>query len=648
LYGGGAVGGTDTLDGGAGNDLLYGGFGSQTYLFGRGDGADSIENYADAWGGTDDPTVGKQDVLQFKAGVLATDVIAVRSQDDLILTIGGTTDQISVGGYFTSDGQSNRTLESIRFDDGTTWDYTHLRAVAMQGTPGDDALLGHATDDVIDSGPGNDTIYGRDGNDTLSGSDGNDMLDGEAGNDTLAGGAGDDNLYGNNGSDTLTGGEGNDALYAVSTYGGGLAGDVDTLDGGAGNDTMYGGFGSQTYLFGRDSGVDSIVNYADAWGGSDDPTVGKQDVLKFKAGVLASDVAVSRTGDNLVLQIKGSTDQITVSGYFGGNGQTTYALDAIRFEDGTSWSYAQVLAMSLQGNDGDDALTGSEDDDVIDGGAGNDTIYGLEGDDSLSGGSGDDTLIGAEGNDTINGGAGADNINPGVGSNVYVFGRGDGQDTVEGPSDAAAAKRNSLQLKAGIAVADLVLSQVGSSLVVSIAGTSDQVEFKWFSYLDDPANEWNPLQEIRFSDGTVWNLAKIVDQLKSHGMFVTAVETDQSDFAEPFKNEDVVTAWLASNKPQEIALETVLLGFTKPEPMDVDLAVFKPDGFRPSGTLEFDMERIAVAQQTSRSGATLESQAQQLLSAMAAFEHAPADTLAAFASAYNSQMPQLPQASSLY
>ena len=53
----------------------------------------------------------------------------------------------------------------------------------INGTTGDDSLVGGTEDDLIS---------GLEGNDTLSGSAGNDTLDGGAGNDSMSGGDGDD------------------------------------------------------------------------------------------------------------------------------------------------------------------------------------------------------------------------------------------------------------------------------------------------------------------------------------------------------------------------------------------------------------------------------------------------------------------------
>ncbi|MHB9800000.1 Ig-like domain-containing protein [Pseudomonas sp. MT3] len=63
-----------------------------------------------------------------------------------------------------------------------------------------------------DTRGGNDTLNGGEGNDILYGQGGNDILIGDAGNDILFGGAGNDQLIGGKGNDILTGGAGADTF----------------------------------------------------------------------------------------------------------------------------------------------------------------------------------------------------------------------------------------------------------------------------------------------------------------------------------------------------------------------------------------------------------------------------------------------------
>ncbi len=92
---------------------------------------------------------------------------------------------------------------------------------------------------------------------------------------------------------------------------------------------------------------------------------------------------------------------------------------------------------------------------------------------TLYGGAGNDTLTGNSGNDTLVGGAGDDMLDGAAGNNVYVFGRGDGHDTIVNPQFNATG--STLQLSAGVTQGDLVLTRVGNDLLVAIRGTSDAI-----------------------------------------------------------------------------------------------------------------------------------------------------------------------------
>lgn len=96
----------------------------------------------------------------------------------------------------------------------------------------------------------NNTLTGHNGVNSLSGGLGNDSLVGNGGNDTLNGGENNDTLSGGDNNDSLLGGNGNDSLL------GGAGNDIllggnnnDTLVGGAGKDTMTGGANNDRFVF---------------------------------------------------------------------------------------------------------------------------------------------------------------------------------------------------------------------------------------------------------------------------------------------------------------------------------------------------------------------------------------------------------------
>jgi Ca2+-binding RTX toxin-like protein len=462
--------GDDTLDGGAGADTLSGGSGNNLYRFGRGDGADVIS----AW----DETPTKRNVLELKAGVAQADLRGARVGSDLVLSIAGTADSVTLQSFF--DSAAWRPVQEVRLSTGAVVSLDALLQLTFGGSAVADRMEGTALADVMTGLAGNDTLYGN------------------AGNDRLDGGADNDTLFGGEGADSLTGGLGNDSLA-------GDAGD-DTLDGGAGADTLSGGYGNNLYRFGRGDGADVIA----AW----DETATKRNVLELKAGVAQADLRGARVGSDLVLSIAGTADSVTLQSFF--DSAAWRPVQEVRLSTGTVISAdtlarltfggsasadrmdGTALADVMTGLGGNDTLLGNAGNDRLDGGADNDTLFGGEGADSLLGGLGNDSLAGDAGDDTLDGGAGADTLNGGSGNNTYRFGRGDGADVIEA-YDSTPTKRNVLELKAGVAQADLRGVRVGYDLVLSIAGTTDSVTLR--NYFD--STSWRPVQEVRLSTGTV-------------------------------------------------------------------------------------------------------------------------------------------------
>ena len=164
----------------------------------------------------------------------------------------------------------------------------------------------------------------------------------------------------------------------------------------------------------------------------------------------------------------------------------------------------------LFGWDGNDSIEGGSGNDILDGGNGNDYLNGGAGNDSLLGGAGSDSLYGDEGNDTLDGGAGSDYVDGGAGNDTYLFGKGDGQDTIQSDYNTSANKLNVLQFKVGVTPAEVIVTRsIYDDLVLSIAGTTDKITIQHFFYNDNPVNEYNPIQQVSFADGTRWDFATI-------------------------------------------------------------------------------------------------------------------------------------------
>jgi trimeric autotransporter adhesin len=227
----------------------------------------------------------------------------------------------------------------------------------------------------------------------------------------------------------------NDVIY-------GLDG-ADTLGGGKGNDTLYGRAGDDTYIFNRGDGQDVVFDTYGTYYSNN----GGNDTLKLGEGITTSDLIIQKSGNNVIVALKEEgvefaalKDKVTLQDWYNINNR----IEKLVLSDGTEID----TAFLFDPTENDDNLTfGAEDNvihalggnDTIVAGAGNDTIYGEAGNDNLQGENGNDTLYGGEGADTLygqlgddvlDGGAGNDSLQGRSGNDTYLFGRGDGKDTV--------------------------------------------------------------------------------------------------------------------------------------------------------------------------------------------------------------------------
>ena len=556
LYGGT---GDDILDGGEGDDIMSGYNGNDTYIFEAGFGNDKIikNYYRNAESGT----------INFGAGITASQFSVIRSNQNLILTSTTSTDSLSIENFFNpGDTRAAGTPFNFVFADGSALEFDYLVDQSLTATSeGNDYLFGYEEDNTVSGGAGNDTIIGNGGVDLLTGGLGDDYLDGGSGNDTLIGGDGNDKIYGRDGDDAITGGLGGDTVYAGNgndsiqgddgnDYLYGDAGD-DTIAGGEGNDTLYAGSGDDTVTAGLgndrlygDTGNDILTG-----GKGDDYLTGGQgnDIYKYSAGfgkdtidnyynanndafdviefddtVTLESVKPVRSGNNLVLLVGETGDQITVNNYFYSHAQGNYIVNEIQFADGTVWDIPKVKELVLTATEGADELHGYGTADNISGLGGADTIFGYEGDDQLSGDVGDDildggtdndTLLGGEGNDTLRGssgddiligGLGNDTLTGGTGNDVYRFSIGDGQDTINNYDSSGSV--DVLELQEGIALADVRLRRVGNDLVVFVGEDGDKVTVTNCFY--NEGNSSYQLGMVRFFDGTTWSFDDIKTQ----------------------------------------------------------------------------------------------------------------------------------------
>ena len=236
-------------------------------------------------------------------------------------------------------------------------------------------------------------------------------------------------------------------------------------------------------MFGLGDGQDTIKEWgSNSWGGSDK--------IQFGAGITAADLVVTQGtgGNDLIVSIANTTDKVTI--FNGISGGSDYRVEQVRFDDASTLTHAQLMALALVGTSGNDTRYGDETANSISGDAGNDTLYGRAGNDTLTGGTGNDTLSG-DGND-----------------DTYVFSLGDGQDTIKEWGSNSWGGSDKIQFGAGITAADLVVTEGtgGNDLIISIAATTDKVTI--FNGINGGSDY--RVEQVRFDDGSTLSHAQLM------------------------------------------------------------------------------------------------------------------------------------------
>lgn len=457
---------SETLDGGAGNDLLVGRNGDDKYVFSRGYGHDEIKefgwHYSD--GTTSGDTYDANDRIEFVDVASADVTTSIGEGGSLVFTIVDTGETLTIRAESEFDN-----FTSIKFSD-TTWSASQFRSrwTVTSGTSGDDILYGFVEDDILNGGEGNDLLRGGQNEggfgsyDTLNGGDGNDTLILESSDDDRANGDAGDDLF--RIAMTLP-------YYSSSTLAGvdpnrGRLDYPDFVEFGTERGQIDGGEGSDLLVLGG--------RLSDYWRGSD-------------LGQLNGDGSFRFTGG---LTIRGVE---TVE----------FANATMSFAELTDFETLEFFSTLIDGGSGNDTLAGTVDGDFLLGLAGDDTLSALAGDDLLVAGEGDDTLYAGEGDDVLNGGLGGD---------TYLYSLDDGDDRIEETAETLTTDR--LVLGAGILATETSLQRVpgglGQSETTVILGDGSRIE------LGDQEGGAG-VDEISFDDGTVWDRNEIENQLAGPG-----------------------------------------------------------------------------------------------------------------------------------
>lgn len=364
--------GNDTLRGNAGNDRLYGGIGDDVLEGGEGDdllaggfGADDID------------------------GESGNDYVRGDATVDAIFDTGGGFDTLSFATAVTPGF----------FDENQGRGYPDFSAFGLPPLGGERGVYlnlaqGFADNDIPSLGGGIDEVEGASFEQVI-GSPFADYIVGTTASQTILGGGGGDVILGGGGVDTLVGGPGGDFLEAEAGFSDGAAGD--NCAGAAAHPAGCGAAKSVTQKAATDVAVGVIatggVSMLSVAGSSGDDAI----TVSYGGSFVAISVpgrsfefgpGCTPSGGAAACALPAALDAVNIAG-LGGN-------DTIRTE-----GILDGVGVIETGGPGADHLVGGDNEDIlVDGqGASGDILQALAGDDALTHNDGGDYLDGGQGSD---------------------------------------------------------------------------------------------------------------------------------------------------------------------------------------------------------------------------------------------------------
>ncbi|WP_206747706.1 cadherin-like domain-containing protein [Telmatospirillum siberiense] len=217
------------------------------------------------------------------------------------------------------------------------------------GGSGSDTLWSHGDSDTLIAGTGTDTLWSQGVGNTLVGGVGPNILTSIGWNDTLIAGSGTDTLWSAGLDNTLVGGAGPNILIS--------AGSTDTLFAGSGTDTLLSSGWMNTLVAGAGAttmvvtGADAYSSYFEYSRGDGAATIQNRTgigsgELDFAPGITDDQLWFTQSGNDLQIDVMGSSSEVTVSNWFAGTGNQLSEITAGGLKiDGQIAQLVQAMAV---------------------------------------------------------------------------------------------------------------------------------------------------------------------------------------------------------------------------------------------------------------------------------------------------------------
>ena len=556
--------GDDIINAGKGDDHIEGGEGSDTYIFSRGDGADTIKEKEYRLSG--------ENTIKFITDIVQEDVQIKRQGDNIIIQV-LSKDKTTIDNEITiqeaiKEYTDYTQITNIQFSDGSVWDKEEIltRLKTIKANDNSDTLKGYNWSEVLIGGEGSDTyiLTGDTNTDTIVEIENrnNNVVKFEEGikpenimplrsqNDLILQFVYEDNNINNQDErlPKLTG-----AYHIIKDYykqdvpnikqiifSDGTIWEKDVIDekakyiygsiqddeiigndwndiiytshgndriqAGKGDDIINAMAGSDTYYFERGDGIDIIQGEIDYEG---NPST---DTIEFGKDITTDDIKIQRQGNDLIIKVL-SKDKTTIDNEIIIKDDFRYinkAIEQIKFEDNQIWDQETIYKKAR-------------------------TIYGTPSDETINGFETDDIIYSDKGNDILQGKAGSD---------TYYFKRGDGTDTIIDNIDYAGNPSiDTIEFDSDISRQDIRVKKQGYDMVIQVLSKDKTTIDNEIIIKDEYAYKIPQIEQVKFADNTTLTS----EQLKEIASYIygtdgnDTIKLEQGDFTvQSGKGNDII------------------------------------------------------------------------------------------------------------